>query len=112
MTEKKQYQQIKEFFRLIETKKYYQKTNELTSITTRERECLAHFSTGKTYKETATIMGISPRTIETYVKKLMNKFNCYSKSKLVNIYLSSFLFEERAYEIQKKLYSCNSRPFN
>ena len=45
-------------------------------ITQRESECLWWASKGKSTKDTAKILGISPATVETHHKKIREKLNC------------------------------------
>lgn len=58
-------------------------------FTKREAECIKHLYTGKTSKQIAEILTISPRTVETYFEKIKQKTQ------------STSLFE-----IRKKLESC------
>ena len=46
----------------------------VTSLTVRERQIIMYLGEGKTSKEIARIIGISPRTVETYRAKLLKKF--------------------------------------
>ena len=46
----------------------------VTSLTVRERQMIMYLGEGKTSKEIARIIGISPRTVETYRAKLLKKF--------------------------------------
>lgn len=46
------------------------------SLTDRERDCLILASKGKSTKEIAKILKLSPHTIETYAKKIKEKLNC------------------------------------
>lgn len=55
------------------------------TITEREMECLFYTVGGRTAKETAKLLALSPRTIEHYLDNLKSKFNCSTKSELRNI---------------------------
>lgn len=55
-------------------------------LSNREYECLQYISRGKTNKEVARILSISPRTVETYINKMKDKLNCVSKSQLTEIF--------------------------
>ena len=57
--------------------------NKKIKLSKRQAECLHYLKHGKTYKECAYLMGLSPRTIEHYVDDLKNKLNVYSKSQLI-----------------------------
>lgn len=53
-------------------------------ITDRESECLDHLVTGKTAKETAKIMDISPRTVEFHINNIKEKMGVKSKLELIS----------------------------
>lgn len=53
------------------------------SLTKREIECLLLVSKGKTAKEVAKIMKISPRTVEFFINKCKSKLGCQFKSNLI-----------------------------
>ncbi|MBY0280630.1 MAG: helix-turn-helix transcriptional regulator [Alphaproteobacteria bacterium] len=57
--------------------------NGLVTLTKRESECLKLLGTGKSAKEVAAVLQISPRTVECYVNQIKEKTGCYSKSKLL-----------------------------
>jgi DNA-binding CsgD family transcriptional regulator len=52
-------------------------------LTEREMECLFYLLRGKTNKEVAKQLHLSPRTVEQYVEQLKNKFGCDKKSELI-----------------------------
>ncbi len=52
-------------------------------LSPREIECLFHILRGKTMKETAAILSLSKRTVETYYENIKNKFGCFTKSELL-----------------------------
>ena len=54
-------------------------------------ECLYHFCRGKTYKQTARDMSISPRTVETYLENILIKTSCCNKVEVVSRYSRYFL---------------------
>ena len=47
----------------------------VTELSTRERQIVMHLIDGKTSKEIAAILSISPRTVETYRAKMLKKFD-------------------------------------
>ncbi len=49
----------------------------------REQECVYHLVRGLTAKQIAKELHLSPRTVEFYLERVKNKFNCQSKSELV-----------------------------
>ena len=65
--------------------------NGIVSLTKRESECIKLLGTGKSVKEVASVLSISPRTVEFYVNQVKEKTGCYSKSKLLKIIQSSSL---------------------
>lgn len=74
-------------------KKYLIKTKIGTTALLSERQmqciyCLAH---GYTLKETASIMSISPRTVETHINFTKTKLGYYSRSQLVELMSENIL---------------------
>ncbi len=53
------------------------------SISKREYQCLFFAAQGKTAKETAKILKISPRTIEIHLQNIKNKLHCKNKARLI-----------------------------
>lgn len=51
-------------------------------LTPREKECLSLQIRGKTAKETAALLFISPRTVEYHFDNVKSKFDCKSKKEL------------------------------
>lgn len=58
-------------------------------LSKREMQCLFWCAKDKTAKKIADILGLSPRTIESYLITLKNKLNCSSKYELINIALKN-----------------------
>jgi DNA-binding CsgD family transcriptional regulator len=52
-------------------------------LSVRELECLFYLIRGKILPDIAIILGLSKRTVESYVVSIKNKFHCNSKSELV-----------------------------
>lgn len=52
------------------------------SLTKREAECLVAILEGKTAKGTARDLGISPKSVESYVDNVKMKFDCYTRKQL------------------------------
>ena len=50
------------------------------SLSERERQCLKLFLLGKSAKETAIDLSLSPRTIEFYFENIKNKLACRDKA--------------------------------
>ncbi len=59
-------------------------------LSKREFECLYHFCKGKTYKQTAKEMVISPRTVETYLENILSKTSCSSKIEIISRFSRAF----------------------
>jgi DNA-binding NarL/FixJ family response regulator len=55
---------------------------ELDQLTTREREVLRHIARGYTYKETASRLNISIKTVETHVSAVLRKLQLSSRHQL------------------------------
>jgi len=54
-----------------------------TRMTKRELDVAYHLVLGKTNKEIALILGISPRTVEEYTNNIKSKMNCKNKAELI-----------------------------
>lgn len=59
---------------------------ELTEkLSQRERECLKLLLINKSSKETASILGLSSRTVESYFENIKNKLSCCTKKELFSL---------------------------
>lgn len=65
----------------------FQKCN----FTNREMECLKHICAGKSYKQMAREMTISPRTVETHVENILNKTACDNKISIISRFSKYFV---------------------
>ncbi|MDF1760376.1 MAG: helix-turn-helix transcriptional regulator [Coxiellaceae bacterium] len=52
-------------------------------LTMRELDCLKYLMRGMTYLGIGNKLGISMRTVETYMKKIKQKLNCSSKKSVI-----------------------------
>lgn len=52
------------------------------SLSQREKECVRLLIKGKSMKETASILGLSPRTVEHYLEDVKRKFDCHYKNEI------------------------------
>ena len=73
------------FIDKIESKKItlYKGITPIT-ISKRELECLYHVAKGRSMKETAQFLCISPRTVEEYLNNVKEKTGAHNKSELIN----------------------------
>lgn len=55
-------------------------------LTDREVECLRLISIGKTYKEVACCLTLSPRTVESYINSIKYKLNANCKSQIIEYF--------------------------
>src|SRR5271166_4016883 len=62
---------------------------QLAPLTTREREVLDHVVTGKSNKEIAQFLGISPRTIDVHRARIFHKLEADSLPDLVRLVLAA-----------------------
>lgn len=60
-------------------------------LTKRERECIKLLTEGRSAKETAQVLRLSPRTVESYFENIKNKLACCSKQQ---VFLLAKNFEE------------------
>jgi DNA-binding CsgD family transcriptional regulator len=56
------------------------------NISFRERDCLYHLFRGKTIKETAKLLKLSPRTVEEYLNRIKQKTGCKYKRDLLHYF--------------------------
>lgn len=59
-------------------------SHQETYFSKREKDCMYFLIRGKTAKETAQLLGLSPRTVENYLSNIKIKLNVYSKSELID----------------------------
>ncbi len=58
-------------------------------LSKREAECLCYMAFGKTMKEIASCLNLSPRTVEFYVDNMKKKTGLCSKSQLLNMFFNN-----------------------
>ncbi len=87
-----QMQQAKKLFLKatpIHRYKFESGDNKGIQLTQREITCVTLLLKNKTAAETADIMNISRRTVESYLDNIRFKLNCNSKIELINLFLKS-----------------------
>ncbi|HEY5260212.1 MAG TPA: LuxR C-terminal-related transcriptional regulator [Rhabdochlamydiaceae bacterium] len=58
---------------------------QIEKLTPRERQCLKLLTEDKSAKETAALLGLSPRTIESYFENIKNKLSCTYKHEVLHL---------------------------
>jgi DNA-binding CsgD family transcriptional regulator len=81
---------ISNYLTQTHTGKFYLKTHDMF-ITRRAAECLHYLAFGKTCKEIARLLQISPRTVEFYLNALKDKTLVHSKSELIRLAYENYL---------------------
>jgi DNA-binding CsgD family transcriptional regulator len=62
------------------------KTGNKFSLTSREYECLESMTLGRSMKETALILNLSPRTVEVHINNIKLKTGFYTRSQLISFF--------------------------
>lgn len=57
---------------------------ELIKLTEREAQCLSYLSAGKSTKNIAKALAISPKTVDIYINNLKKKFDCHTRIELIS----------------------------
>lgn len=65
------------------------KTTPFSSLSPRELDCLFYLIRGKTMKETAIALTISPRTVETYIEHIKHKTQIKKRSDMIDYAISN-----------------------
>lgn len=71
----------------IQSFRFQNALGELAILTAKELLCAQQLIRGKTSKEIACALNLSPRTVETHVESIKRKSGCYSKSKAIQLLL-------------------------
>ena len=66
-------------------REFYRAWRSRAALTTRERDCVAWAAEGKTEWESAAILGIAPKTVESHLIAARRKLNAANKVHLVAI---------------------------
>lgn len=54
-------------------------------LSPREKECILHLTSGRSAKETAFAMNLSPRTVESYLENIKTKLGCSTKQEIFSL---------------------------
>lgn len=81
---------------LREEEENREKTERIASLTARELDVLRHVVTGRTNKETAALLGISHRTVETHRENILKKLGVRSVAELTRLALEMKLVGDDA----------------
>ncbi|MBY0500641.1 MAG: helix-turn-helix transcriptional regulator [Alphaproteobacteria bacterium] len=73
------------------------------ALTSREIECLFYLSRGKTKKEIGRLVGLSPRTVESYLNNIKYKTHAFDKSNLIDAFYLNAEIPSSFQEIIKNL---------
>lgn len=73
-----------------QTKEAIYRTAAKNRLTLRELQCLSYFSSGKTAKEIARILSLSPRVVETHLDNIRLKTACQTKQGLSQWFRDKF----------------------
>ncbi|MGE3919381.1 MAG: LuxR C-terminal-related transcriptional regulator [Gammaproteobacteria bacterium] len=63
---------------------------DLNLLTLRQLECFNYLKKGLSSKQIAQMMGISSRTVDSYIEAIKVKFNCNSRKKLLCLALQNY----------------------
>lgn len=74
--------------------------DDFFSLTEKQQECLFYLTRGKSIKQIAKRLGISPRTVESHLDTIKNKLQCDSKSELIEKVIDSGFL----YSVPKRLF--------
>lgn len=74
----------------LNIKRYFIDPDQDLYLTKREFECIKHVAKGKSIKEIAGLLCLSPRTIRFYIENIKEKLNVSRKSDLVNFFWEHF----------------------
>jgi DNA-binding NarL/FixJ family response regulator len=72
-----------------------ERAERVASLTTRELDVLQHVVAGQTNKETAAVLGISHRTVETHRENILKKLGVRSVAELTRLALEMGLADDR-----------------
>lgn len=63
--------------------------NKTVTLSPQETRCLTHFSRGKSIKDVAAALELSPRAVEQYLASIRNKTNISDRAELAHYFLKN-----------------------
>jgi len=83
-----------DFFRKTNIERFFilNQENNLY-LTKREAECISHMIGGATAKQTAKILGISFRTVESHFHQAKEKLQCSTRDELINCLINANIYD-------------------
>ncbi|OIK01657.1 response regulator transcription factor [Streptomyces monashensis] len=60
----------------------------IASLSPREQETLHHIAAGRTYLQTARLMGLSQHTVDAYLRRIRAKLNVHCTAELTRVAIS------------------------
>jgi DNA-binding CsgD family transcriptional regulator len=80
--------------KVFQLKNYFLKNKKIDenspTLSARELEGISYLAQGKTIKEAALVMHISPKTLEHYLQNAKLKINCHRKSDLIQFLMTNY----------------------
>lgn len=70
---------------------HFSTNSVFSNLSKQEKLCVNYFLKGLTYKQISRELNVSPRTVETYIKRIKQKLNCSTKTELITIYQQNFV---------------------
>lgn len=81
---------------LLPKRRYVLDDKHTLYLTYREAQCMLLFIHGKTVLKVAQYLALSPRTVEYYLNNMKSKFNCRTKSELIEQILQTPFLKQTA----------------
>lgn len=78
------------------------KHSPLALLTAKQEQCLFFLVRGKSIKEVAKILNLSPRTVECHLDAIKNKLKCQTKSDVIDIAINTDFLYYIPEELQKE----------
>lgn len=83
---------VNDFMKVLDKREFFiEKDNQVLKLTRRQYDCLKALCHGKTVKEAARDLGISPKTVEEHIDKIKQKGGFVTRSEIICHYYKSLL---------------------